>query len=106
VQLTDSAGTPTAIVLLRDGNPITIPGTVARSVDEQGQVLGETMTAKHGRRSFVWQDGVETLLPTSDGAKPPWGGSNTLAEGWAIGDEYVAGPHGRSAEHAVLWRRR
>jgi probable HAF family extracellular repeat protein len=106
VQLTDSAGTPTAIVLLRDGNPITIPGTVARGIDEQGQVLGETLTAKHVRRSFVWQDGVETLLPTSDGAKPPWGGSNTLAEGWAIGDEYVAGKNGRSAEHAVLWRRR
>jgi probable HAF family extracellular repeat protein len=106
VQLSNNVGAPTAIVLVRDGTPIPVPGTVARGVDEQGQVLGYTTTAKHGRRSFVWQDGLETLLPTSDGAKPPFGGPNVVAGGWAIGDEYVVTRHGKSAAHAVLWHRR
>ncbi|MES1246576.1 MAG: hypothetical protein ABUS54_02750 [Actinomycetota bacterium] len=106
VQLTDANGDPSAIVLLRDGNPITVPGVVARTVDEQGQVLGYTTTAAHGRRSFVWQDGVETLLPTSDGPSPPWGGPTGVAGAFAVGDEYVSLGKGRNTSHAVLWSKR
>ena len=106
VQLTNDAGAPAAIVLVRNGQPITIPGLVARTVDEQGQVLGYTTTAAHGRRSFVWRDGKETVLPTSDGVAPPWGGPNEMAGGWAIGDEYVPLPNGHGTAHAVLWKRR
>lgn len=106
VQLTDKSGDPTAIVLVRDGEPVAIPGDVARSVDAQGQVLGYVQTATHGRRSFVWRNGKTTMLPTSDGQSPPWGGPNMVDGGWAIGDEYVPLPGGHNTSHAVLWRRR
>jgi probable HAF family extracellular repeat protein len=106
VQLVDSRGDPSAIVLVRDGRPVAVPGEVARTVDAQGQVLGDLQTAAHGRRSFVWRNGKTTLLPTSDGASPPWGGPNVIAGAWAIGDEYVALKSGGSTSHAVLWRRR
>jgi probable HAF family extracellular repeat protein len=106
VQLMNDKGEPSAIVLVRDGKPIPVPGAVARTVDDQGQVLGYLQTAGHGRRSFVWRNGKTTLLPTSDGASPPWGGPNEIASTWAIGDEYVPLPNGHNTAHAVLWHRR
>lgn len=103
VETTNSFGDPTGSVLLRGGGVITIPGDGARAVDDDGQVLG-TLAAP-GRRSFVWHDGATALLPTTDGRRPPWGGPNTIAGDWAIGDEYVPLAGGRSTSHAVLWHR-
>jgi probable HAF family extracellular repeat protein len=101
IETTNSIGTPTGSVLLRGGTSVVaIPGNGARAVDDDGQVLGTT-----SHRSFVWRGGATTLLPTSDGGAPPWGTPNTILGDWAIGDEYVPLPHGRSTSHAVLWHR-
>jgi probable HAF family extracellular repeat protein len=103
VELASATGAVSTAVVVRNGAPLGIPGgsLIATSLDEDGQVLGYTQSTKQGRRSFVWRNGRVVLLPTSDGARPPWGGPNTIAGAWAIGDEYV----GRTA-HAVLWHRR
>lgn len=102
VETTNSIGNPTGSVLLRGGtDAVAIPGNGARAVDDDGQVLGTT-----SHRSFVWRAGATALLPSSDGAGPPWGGPNTIVGDWAIGDEYVALPNGRNTAHAVLWHRR
>jgi probable HAF family extracellular repeat protein len=101
VETTNSLGNPTGSVLLRAGGVIGIPGEGARAVDDDGQVIGLS-----AHRSFVWQDGATALLPTSDGKRPPYGGPNTIVGPWAIGEEYVALPSGKSTEHAVLWHRR
>jgi probable HAF family extracellular repeat protein len=100
VETTDTLGNPTGAVLLRGGGVVTIPGSGARAVDDEGQVLG---TASH--RTFVWHAGVTALLPTSDQRFPPWGGPNTIAGDWAIGEEYVPLGNGRRTSHAVLWHR-
>jgi probable HAF family extracellular repeat protein len=104
VETTDSSGLPTGSVLLRGGRVVPLPGYQARAVDDEGQVLG--LATAHGRRSYVWRSGRTTLLPTSDGPSPPWGGANALVGPWAIGDEYVTLKGGHSVAHAVLWHRR
>ena len=103
VALASATGAVSTAVVVRNGAPLAIPGgaLIATSLDEDGQVLGYTQTAKQARRSFVWRNGRSVLLPTSDGARPPWGSPNAIAGAWAVGDEYV----GRTA-HAVLWHRR
>lgn len=105
VQLLDNTGNASAIVLVRNGASVAVPGVVARSLDAQGQVLGSLLAGGRSRRSFVWRDGATTLLPTSDRAAGPWGDPSMLAGAWAVGEEHVRLPDGHAASHPVLWRR-
>ena len=109
VQTQTSAGNPKGIRLVRGGRTIVVAAprsgyAVATGLDDRGDVLGYLQLSGHGRRSFIWRDGVTTLLPTTDGTQPPWGGPSAIANGYAVGDEYVA-VSGGDTSHAVLWRR-
>lgn len=108
VQTQTASGNPKGIRLLRGGRTLVVasPRTgyaVATGLDDLGDVLGYIQS--HGRRSFIWRNGKTTLLPTTDGRQPPWGGPTAIANGYAAGDEYVA-VAGDSTSHAVLWKRR
>ena len=108
VQTQTAAGTPKGIRLVSGGKTIVVAAphngyAVATGLDDRGDVLGYVQS--RGRRSFIWRGGKTTLLPTTDGRQPPWGGPSAIANGYAVGDEYVAVPGG-STSHAVLWRSR
>lgn len=108
VQTQTTAGNPKGIRLVHGGKTLVVAAprsgyAVAVGLDEAGDVLGYLQIPGKGRRSFVWRNGVTTLLPTTDGRQPPWGGPSAIANGYAVGDEYV--PLGSGAtSHAVLWR--
>jgi uncharacterized membrane protein len=107
VQTQTVAGNPKGIRLVRGGKTIVVAAprsgyAVATGLDDLGDVLGYLQS--HGRRSFIWRDGKTTLLPTTDRTEPPWGGPSAIANGYAVGDEYVTAA-GRSTSHAVLWKR-
>jgi hypothetical protein len=79
---------------------------VASGFNDRGQVAGYGLTKHDGRRSFVWQNGRTTILPTFDKREPPWGGPGPMnAAGDTIGMAYVF-RDGENAQHAVIWRRR
>lgn len=110
VQTQTAAGNPRGIRLVRGGKTFVVVAphrgyAVATALDDLGDVLGYLQRSGLGRRSFIWRNGAMTLLPTTDGKQPPWGGPSAIANGYAVGDEYVAGPGGATS-HAVLWRRR
>src|SRR5581483_5509100 len=94
------AGGATTVGVDRGGDVL-----VEAGLDDAGDVLGYVQSGSLGRRSFVWRKGRVTLLPTTDGRRPPWGGPSAIANGYAVGDEYVSLANGRATSRAVLWRR-
>jgi uncharacterized membrane protein len=109
VQTQTAAGNPKDVRLVRGGKTLVVaaPRTgyaVATGLDDLGDVLGYLQRPGHGRRTFIWRNGATTLLPTTDGKQPPWGGPSAIANGYAVGDEYVP-VSGGDTSHAVLWRR-
>jgi uncharacterized membrane protein len=109
VQTQTAAGNPKGIRLVRSGKTVVVAAprggyAVATGLDDSGDVLGYLQVSGRGRRSFIWRNGKTTVLPTTDGKQPPWGGPSAIANGYAVGDEYVP-VRGGSTSHAVLWRR-
>jgi probable HAF family extracellular repeat protein len=79
--------------------------SVVLQLDDRDQVLGYGYTKpRDSRRSFIWQDGTTVVLPTTDGAGPPWGSPVVLNDdGVAAGTAYVR-RGGASEQHIVVWR--
>jgi len=110
VEATTSSGDPLRAFVVHGGTTTALPlvgggSVVATGLDDAGDVLGYVQSGSLGRRSFVWRKGRVTLLPTTDGRRPPWGGPSAIANGYAVGDEYVSLANGRATSRAVLWRR-
>jgi probable HAF family extracellular repeat protein len=117
VALDGRNGDPRAALLLRDGKRLRIqslggsappgqgPSLVALRLNDRDQVLGYGYTRPDNRRrSFIWQNGTTTLLPTFDGVDPPWGSPTALNDdGVAVGITYRSLGTG-STQHIALWR--
>jgi probable HAF family extracellular repeat protein len=116
VALTTRGGDTRAGVLLHDGRATKI-GTLGGPapsgqggplallrVNENDQVAGFGYTKSGRRRTFIWQNGHTTVLPTFDRVQPPWGAPTALNNnGVLIGTSYVS--HGdKSFQHVVVWR--
>lgn len=116
VALTTRGGDTRAGVLLHDGRATKIGTLGGRAPSGQGgplalvrvndndQVAGFGYTKSGRRRTFIWQNGHTTILPTFDGVQPPWGAPTALNNnGVLIGTSYVS--HGdKSFQHVVVWR--
>ncbi len=120
VELDDKRGDSAGAVVLRNGRPTRLRALgggpppnqggplVLTGLNDRGQVAGFGYTKRGAaRRSFVWQDGTTTLLPTKDGVSPPWGAPVRLSNaGTLIGTTWVTvkGATGNT-QHGVIWRR-
>jgi probable HAF family extracellular repeat protein len=109
VALTTAAGDEKTALLLHDGHRSVI-GTLGGgpirtvSLNNHDQIAGYGPTATHARRTFVWQNGRATILPTFDGVDPPWGGPSRLNNSGAlVGTSYVT-RRGEDFQHVVVWR--
>ena len=118
VELADKAGDSAGGVLLRDGRPSRIRplggsvpvnqggSLVLTGLNNRGEVAGYGYTRRGARRSFIWQNGRMTLLPTRDGVQPPWGAPVQLNNaGELIGTTWLAirGARGNT-QHGLIWR--
>ena len=77
---------------------------ILNGLNNLDQVAGCGYTKQGARRTFVWQNGYATLLPTFDGAEPPWGGPTAINNDGAItGTSYIS--RGTSNfRHLVIWQ--
>jgi len=119
VELDNKAGDSAGGILLHGGQADRIPTLggsapvnqggplVLTGLNDRGQVAGFGYTRRGaGRRSFIWQNGHTTVLPTRDGIQPPWGGPVKLNNAGAlIGTTWLAirGATGNT-QHGVIWR--
>jgi probable HAF family extracellular repeat protein len=109
IETQTTAGNPKGGLLLRDGKSLAIPRfgkgpLVVIGLDSVGDVIGYGTARRGGRRTFVWRNGHTTLLPTTDGVGPPWGGPSAIDSAYAVGNEYVPIGRGHSSSRAVLWK--
>ncbi len=106
VEAMSASGNPQSALILDHGKAIDLGSlgwgltTFGNHLNDRNQVVGSSFTRSGGRRSFVWQRGKMTALPTYDGVAPPWGGVSQLNElgdvtGTAYPTHHVAG---------VIWR--
>jgi probable HAF family extracellular repeat protein len=116
VVLTTRGGDPKAGVLLHDGRTTHIGPLGGHAPSGQGgplrllglndkdQVAGFGYAKSGGRRTFIWQNGHTTILPTFDGVQPPWGAPTSLNNtGALVGTSYVS-HGGKNFQHVVVWR--
>jgi probable HAF family extracellular repeat protein len=106
VEATNAAGNPKYALIVDHGKTINLGSlggapTMARQLNDRNQAIGLSFTRNpRGRRSFVWQHGTMTALPTYDGVSPPWGDVSKIDDvGDVIGTAYL--PHRQAG---VIWK--
>lgn len=77
-------------------------------LNDADQVLGYGYLKNGARRSFVWQNGRTTVLPTFDGVRPPWGAATAIDDkGIIAGTSYLSNPLvaqlAKTEPHVVVW---
>jgi probable HAF family extracellular repeat protein len=116
IEVENNGGHASGGILLRGGKATTI-GTLGGAappgqggpvrlagLNDRDQVAGFGYAPKGGRRTFIWQSGHMTILPTFDGVSPPWGDPKSLNNnGVLIGTSYVS-RGSRNFQHVVVWR--
>jgi probable HAF family extracellular repeat protein len=81
------------------GGPLILTG-----LNNLSQVAGFGYTKQGARRTFVWENGQTTLLPTFDGVEPPWGAPTAINNNGALtGTSYVSRGT-NNYQHVVIWR--